>query len=182
MKKLLLCLLGILMITSGCKNTIENGSSGRVFDPHTINVGDDLDGFTVTEVFFNEYGMEKVVFDGNFNMTGTLIVNSVGDSRYKLICTKDDIVKTLPVATTWELDKYDSNYRKLFNLLSDKTVSEAIGKERVEAMMTSIEDGIELKYKISASFSGFTYWYQPNTDVSSNLELIEMLSIEEINR
>lgn len=152
----------------------------KLFNPHTVQVGDQIGDFKVVDVYLNESGMEKVVFEGFFKFTGELFPNMYGESKYSIHVSKEDVLNNLPLAVTWQLLRRDNTVKGYFRLLSDEKVSQSIGTDLEEYIWDNVEKGIELKFKVSATFKGFTYWIQPNTGVTSSIELLELISIEEI--
>jgi hypothetical protein len=169
-------IIALLLITTGCNKHEKNN---RIFNPDTVKVGDEFDGFTVTEVVLNNDGYTKVAFNGSFTLHGILVGNLIGGNPYMLVCDKEEISINLPIAT-WNLEEYDTKNRQFFYLLSEEKVSEAIGKERAEKILEGIPNGIEVEYKIRADLNNFVYWSKEGTDVSSSFELVELLSIEDI--
>ncbi|OEF96669.1 hypothetical protein [Desulfuribacillus alkaliarsenatis] len=152
------------------------------FDSQGIAVGDKFGNFTVIDVYLDdEYGMEKVVFEGTFTLSGELIPNIIGESRYGILISKVDIINNLPVPTTWEPVNFDDNYKGYFRVLSDEEVIKNIGEDRDSLIWEKAEMGIDIRCKISAVFNSYTYWVQPNTDVSSSLGLKEIIFIEEVD-
>jgi hypothetical protein len=175
MRRLLLCMMVLLLfLLSGCRGS---GERSMVFDPQSVKVGDKEGAFTVQDVLLGDGGMEKVTFKGSFTIKGKLIGNLIGGSKYLFICEKDEIIKNLPVATTWELDKQD--HGKIFRLLTDEIVAGLIGEERADKIDRGIEEGQELEYIIEGKFENFIYWTRPGTDVISSFELVEIISIQE---
>lgn len=74
------------------------------------------------------FGMEKVVFRGSFTMTGVLRGNMVdggGPNTYLITCDREEIVDTLPMATTWELDDEITFY-----LHTEEKVAKELGESR----------------------------------------------------
>ncbi|SCY54965.1 hypothetical protein [Alkaliphilus peptidifermentans] len=157
----------------------SNYNPNRDFDPRKVKIGDDIGGFRVTQVYIDDYDMEKVFFDGYFVMKGKLITNFLGESRYGIRFHKEDIIRNIPIPTTWELDKRYGDYSMFFRLLSDEVVAQAIGKEVEENIWKNAQHGVEVKYNIIALFNEFEYWTQPNTDVTSSLKLVKLIYIEE---
>lgn len=185
MKKYLIVIFFLVILTSGCNlsqtNELDNNSQSNSYDPHLVSVGDTINGFRVVDIYLDDSsGMEKVEFDGTFTLTGVLLPNIVGGSKYGILVSKEEIINNLPIATTWGIEKYDSNFKQFFRILSDEKVLQEIGREREEKITQNAEQGIEVMYRVTATFSNYTYLTQPQTDISSSLELVEILSIEEI--
>lgn len=161
----------------------SNGSGGAAADydfaAEKVKVGDTMKGFTVKKVTLNpQYGYEEIVFEGKATLTGELMVNAVGESKYAFAIDKQQVLSALPVAQKWQMEQHDDTYKGFFYLVNDDTVIAAIGEERDWRLSELANHGYYGSYKATAEFDQFVYRFQPNTDAASTLELAKLISIE----
>jgi CheY-like chemotaxis protein len=56
--------------------------NGRLFNPQSVKVGDEIDGFRVKEVWLGDHGEKKVAFEGTFTIEGQLTSNFFDNKAY----------------------------------------------------------------------------------------------------
>lgn len=153
----------------------ENIQGFTVYDPKSINSGDELKGLTVSSIDLIDNG-EFVTFDGYIILTCEVMINEADGGLFIIHIDEDIIKEKIPVSTS-HIDYFiDSWYGCNYCLSNDDVMTKALGEVRYQKLLDT-----RGKIKITAIFNNYIHAFVDGTGVRSTVSLIEILEIEESN-
>lgn len=153
----------------GVKEPLVNGYN-NIFDASEVKVDDIIDGFRVISSSVED-GYEKTYFEGSFILTGELS----NDFGFNIYCDRQALSRSIPISKT-DLELY-TLYKKEtdgFYIRNEEVVQKELGDDNYEKSQNGTT------YKVTAIFNNYLYALKPDSCVQSSLELVEILSIEEM--
>lgn len=141
-----------------------------VFDGQVIQIGDTIRDFKVTDIEFGEGDYESAVLEKEFTLKGELVLNMIGGSKYSLRIDKEEFVANLPNPHEEMLEWRDYVF---VQLQGDQIAEEGLGEARVKKLDESLDQGET--YLVTVKLNKFTYRFLPESDMSSSVDLVELM-------
>ncbi|MGM8215651.1 hypothetical protein ACLIA0_08740 [Bacillaceae bacterium W0354] len=134
-----------------------------IFSLENIKQGDSVAGLTVSNVTKEERDSNNsyfIGFDGEFEVSGSVIINQVSGGKYAILVSEN--LHSIPHT----INDYERGV-VYFTISNSEALEEVMGEELKE-----LDDFNSVE--INAVFRDFSYNYVPETDVSNSAEFIRL--------